>query len=405
MVTNPGRWTRGSPGCARPSFVGSPPSWRVTDRATPVSVLVPAVGGQGGGVLPSGSWRPRSSTDIPSTARRSRRGAAHGLDDVLRGDPPTAARRRTRAPIFSLYPVPGALDVLLAPEFLEVGRSIELGFPSPGRTTIIASTHRLYSIHEKIATGSGIYPIEELAAAAQAFSRRLIAFDALALAREHGTEANAGPARSAGGPAPAAPGGGVSGGYRAKGVQVEANLRGFEAGSRGAGARRRRRASEGSRGFEPRTRRSGPRPRLAAAGRRSSAWRWLSEAAAGGAASAVARLVDYQDRAYAERGISSGYAVRARGGSRARSDRGTSSGGLDDLRGRGPCRPAQDPVQPIRSAFVGTERRRRRDRGDGLPQAGPRRDLRRPARIDWSRRSRAGPSAGGRSVGRRSAST
>src|SRR5207247_2322693 len=96
-----------------------------------------------------------------------------------------------RAPIFSLYPVPGALDVLLAPEFLEVGRSIELGFPSPARTTIIASTHRLYSIHEKIATGRGIYPVEQLHAAARAFARKLIAFDALALAREHGTEANA----------------------------------------------------------------------------------------------------------------------------------------------------------------------------------------------------------------------
>src|SRR2546427_8051399 len=68
---------------------------------------------------------------------------------------------------------------------------IELGFPSPDRTTIIASTHRLYSIHEKIATGRGVYPIEDLHAAARAFSMTLYAFDALALAREHGTEANA----------------------------------------------------------------------------------------------------------------------------------------------------------------------------------------------------------------------
>src|SRR5207244_4140386 len=94
-------------------------------------------------------------------------------------------------PAFSLYPVPGALDVLVAPEFLEIGRMIELGFPSPDRTTIIGSTHRLYSIHEKIATGRGVYPIEDLHAAARAFSTTLYAFDALALAREHGTEVNA----------------------------------------------------------------------------------------------------------------------------------------------------------------------------------------------------------------------
>src|SRR5262249_48869464 len=94
-------------------------------------------------------------------------------------------------PAFSLYPVPGALDVLLAPEFLEVGRMIELGFVSPTRTTVIASTHRLLSIHEKIATGRAIYPQEGLRRAAETAARRLVAFDALALAREHGTEANA----------------------------------------------------------------------------------------------------------------------------------------------------------------------------------------------------------------------
>src|SRR5205823_11559050 len=134
-------------------------------------------------------------------------------------------------PIFSLYPVPGALDVLLAPEFLEVGRSIELGFPSPGRTTIIASTHRLYSIHEKIVTGRGIFPIEKLHAAARAFSKRLIAFDALALAREHGTEANAVllGALAGSGVLPLR-GDAFREAVRTKAGHVEANLRGFEAG-------------------------------------------------------------------------------------------------------------------------------------------------------------------------------
>ena len=91
---------------------------------------------------------------------------------------------------FSLYPVPGALDVLVAPEFMEVGRMIELGFVSPARTTVIASTHRLLSIHEKIATGRAIYPQDGLRRAAETAAHRLVAFDALALAREHGTEAS-----------------------------------------------------------------------------------------------------------------------------------------------------------------------------------------------------------------------
>ncbi len=157
-----------------------------------LSLLVPAVGGQGGGVLLD--WivdaalidgYPVHGTSIPGVAQRT--GSTTYYVEL------SGERNQSvdGTPIFSLYPVPGALDVLLAPEFLEVGRSIELGFPSPGRTTIIASTHRLYSIHEKIVTGRGIYPIEKLQAAARAFSKRLIAFDALALAREHGTEANA----------------------------------------------------------------------------------------------------------------------------------------------------------------------------------------------------------------------
>src|SRR5262245_13187498 len=136
-----------------------------------VSVLIPAVGGQGGGVLAEGIVEAAlaegyaiQSTSIPGVAQRTG-STSYYIELFL-----DAGGEKGDAPIFSLYPVPGALDVLLAPEFLEVGRAIELGFPSPSRTTIIASTHRLYSIHEKIVTGRGLYPIEKLQAAARAVS-------------------------------------------------------------------------------------------------------------------------------------------------------------------------------------------------------------------------------------------
>jgi len=198
-----------------------------------LSVLIPAVGGQGGGVLldwlvdaAHADGYPVHGTSIPGVAQRTGSTSYYLELDTARdgaGDP--------MPPVFSLYPVPGALDVLLVPELLEVGRAIELGFPSPARTTIIASTHRLYSIHEKIATGDGTYPSADLLAAARAFSRALYAFDALALAREHGTEANAVllGALAGAGVLPVR----VEA-FRAaigrKGVQVEANLRGFDAG-------------------------------------------------------------------------------------------------------------------------------------------------------------------------------
>ena len=196
-----------------------------------LSVLVPAVGGQGGGVL--SEWIVDAGqldgftvhgTSIPGVAQRT--GSTTYYVEL-------ATERGADDLVFSLYPVPGALDVLLAPEFMEVGRMIELGFVSPARTTVIASTHRLLSIHEKIATGRAIYPQEGLLRAAQAAARRLVAFDALELARRHGTEANAVllGALAGAGVLPIAEGA-FRQAIERKGVAVASNLAGFELGLR-----------------------------------------------------------------------------------------------------------------------------------------------------------------------------
>jgi indolepyruvate ferredoxin oxidoreductase, beta subunit len=255
-----------------------------------LSLLIPAVGGQGGGVL--SDWIDGAAaraglvahgTSIPGVAQRT--GSTTYYVEVFTGE-------EDDAPVFSLYPVPGALDVLLAPELLEVGRMIELGIPSPGRTTIVASTHRLYSIHEKITTAGTVYPSERLVAAARASSRRLVAFDALALAREHGTEANAVllGALAATGALPI-PDDAYRVGIEARGIQVEANLKGFEAG--------RARAllagdGHGVAGARVPLRRAAPDDPLVAS---------LPAPVRDVARHAVARLVDYQDRSYAERYI------------------------------------------------------------------------------------------------------
>jgi len=155
-----------------------------------LSLLIPAVGGQGGGVL--SEWIVEAAaldgfrahgTSIPGVAQRT--GSTTYYVELL------TDRAATDDPVFSLYPVPGALDVLLAPEYLEVARMIEAGFVSPARTTVVCSTHRLYTIHEKTATGRAIYPRERLDTLARATARHLVAFDALAVARERGTEVNA----------------------------------------------------------------------------------------------------------------------------------------------------------------------------------------------------------------------
>jgi indolepyruvate ferredoxin oxidoreductase, beta subunit len=255
-----------------------------------VSVLIPAVGGQGGGVL--SEWIVEAAiadgfvahgTSIPGVAQRTGSTTYYAEVFPLRSDEPE--------PTVSLYPVPGALDVLLAPELLEVGRMIELGFPSPARTTIIASTHRLYSIHEKIAIGDALYPSERLIDAAREFSRQLHAFDALTLAREHGTEVNAillG----------ALAGSGVMpmrheayrDAIRGKGVQVDANLRGFELGVALVSGEAPRSASPSTNGVAAHA--AAPDdPRVAA----------LPASVRAIVRQAIPRLVDYQDDAYVDR--------------------------------------------------------------------------------------------------------
>ena len=194
-----------------------------------LSLLIPAVGGQGGGVL--SEWivdaalldgLPTHGTSIPGVAQRT--GSTTYYIELY-------TERGGDEPAFSLYPVPGALDVLVAPEFMEVGRMIELGFVSPARTTVICSTHRLLSIHEKIATGRAIYPHEGLQRAASAAAQRLIAFDALALAREHATEVNAlllG-ALAGSGAIPISDAA-FRNAIEAKGIAVKSNLAGFDLG-------------------------------------------------------------------------------------------------------------------------------------------------------------------------------
>ncbi|MGH7308929.1 MAG: indolepyruvate oxidoreductase subunit beta family protein [Candidatus Rokuibacteriota bacterium] len=251
------------------------------------SLLIPAVGGQGGGVL--ADWIVEAalhdsllahSTSIPGVAQRT--GSTTYYVEVFSGP-------GEETPAFSLYPVPGALDVLLAPEFLEVGRAIENGMPSSTRTTIVASTHRLYSIHEKVATSGAIYPAEQLEAAARAFARTLIAFDALALARQHDTEVNAvllgALAASDALPIRAEA---YRAAIEARGVGVEANLRGFEVG----------RASSRVGTALPRA--AGPRALRPAPVLTDKVAR-LPDALRPLVGEALARLLDYQDERYAAR--------------------------------------------------------------------------------------------------------
>jgi len=158
----------------------------------PISILIAALGGQGGGVLTewlvgaaAHAGYPAQSTSIPGVAQRT--GATTYYVEVF----PERRAAGLPEPVFSLYPTPGDVDVIIASEFLEAGRTLEMDYASPGRTTLIASTHRLFAIGEKTALGNGEFPRERLEDTARQLTRRLIVFDALRTARRAQSEVNA----------------------------------------------------------------------------------------------------------------------------------------------------------------------------------------------------------------------
>ena len=170
----------------------------MAEAARPVSILIAALGGQGGGVLTewivaaaAHAGYPAQSTSIPGVAQRT--GATTYYLEVF----PEHIGPGAVEPTFSLYPMAGDVDVIIASEMLEAGRTLETDYASPDRTTVIASTHRLFAIGEKSALGNGVFPHERLEEAARVLARRLIAFDALSDRAADGERGQCRPARRA----------------------------------------------------------------------------------------------------------------------------------------------------------------------------------------------------------------
>ncbi|HKU85733.1 MAG TPA: indolepyruvate oxidoreductase subunit beta family protein [Casimicrobiaceae bacterium] len=157
--------------------------------ATPVSVLIGALGGQGGGVL--AEWLVEAATragyvaqgtSIPGVAQRT--GGTTYYVEVF--STPRAALGG-RLPVLGLYPIPGRVDLAIASELLEAGRMLQAGYVSADRTRLIASTSRTLTTVEKMAQGDGRVSSQRLLDAARATSRQLDAFDMDAMARDAGT--------------------------------------------------------------------------------------------------------------------------------------------------------------------------------------------------------------------------
>src|SRR5690606_23808630 len=148
----------------------------MTQQDNSYGILIAALGGEGGGVL--ADWLvkcallkglPVQATSVPGVAQRT--GATSYYIELLRGPVADGV-----APVFGLTPVAGRVDVVVASELLEAARMVERGFVT-GRTTLLASTHRVYTTLEKMHMADGRQDPQRLADAARAMARQTVLFD------------------------------------------------------------------------------------------------------------------------------------------------------------------------------------------------------------------------------------
>ncbi|CAN7217966.1 indolepyruvate oxidoreductase subunit beta family protein [Variovorax sp. LjRoot84] len=155
----------------------------------PIKIAILAMGGEGGGVLADwivdmgeGNGYVAQTTSVPGVAQRT--GATIYYVELY---PEAQAQADGGRPVLALMPLPGDVDVVLASELMEAGRAVQRGLVTRERTTLVASTHRVYSIAEKSAMGDGRVDSAQLLAHADKAAKRFIRFDMAQAAEDAGS--------------------------------------------------------------------------------------------------------------------------------------------------------------------------------------------------------------------------
>ncbi|WP_321892610.1 indolepyruvate oxidoreductase subunit beta family protein [Paraburkholderia tropica] len=153
----------------------------------PIKLAILAMGGEGGGVLAdwivdlgehNGYYA--QTTSVPGVAQRT--GATIYYVELFARE-----AHEPRTPVLALMPLPGDVDVVLASELMEAGRAVQRGLVTAERTTLVASTHRVYSIAEKTALGDGRVDDSALVAHAHQAAKRFVRFDMAQAAEASGS--------------------------------------------------------------------------------------------------------------------------------------------------------------------------------------------------------------------------
>ena len=139
-----------------------------------IKIAILAVGGQGGGVLTNwiADLAAKGGYDVQTTSVAGvaqRTGATVYYIEM--------APKSDRRPVFAQSPAPGDVDIMIAAELAEAGRAVLRGFVTPDRTTLIASTHRILAVSEKMVPGDGRSDVDILAQDIQKSALRSVCFD------------------------------------------------------------------------------------------------------------------------------------------------------------------------------------------------------------------------------------
>ena len=159
----------------------------------PISILLCALGGEGGGVL--AEWLadsarragyPAQATSIPGVAQRT--GATTYYLEFF---PVPLTELAGKRPVFGLNPLPGRLDLLVSSELLETARQIGNGLASSTHTRVITSSSRTLTTAEKMQIGDGRQDDTALLSLVRQHSQQHHVLDMAQLTREAGTVVSA----------------------------------------------------------------------------------------------------------------------------------------------------------------------------------------------------------------------
>ena len=154
------------------------------------SILIGALGGEGGGVLMD--WIVHcarmhglavQATSVPGVAQRTGSTSYYiEMAEKIAGAPD---------PVFALIPMPGRVDFVGTSELVEAARLMERGLVSPRRTVLVSSTSRFFTTAEKMEMGDGRFDSQRVIAAGKELAKTFVTLDLEKIARETGTMVSA----------------------------------------------------------------------------------------------------------------------------------------------------------------------------------------------------------------------